>query len=237
MRLCHFATKFTFQYPVMSQATQVFNGPRSMRTLAGGLEKLDELQPNLGDRPISIKTLPMRLPTGELTAIVALIGPETSDDARWAIALPSSAQFVATTTLGAPQRCDIALLNDATVDIRGNVSLTHDVHLHNVELVPTTPPRDLTMRQERILYLTIFFLKARARCFRPVDPSLPDVVALDYSTLSAVKLPSLKKLEWQIKEVMPDTSRQEITNALAVAGMRRPRSGRHANRSALTSAP
>jgi hypothetical protein len=237
MRLCHFATKFTFQYPVMSQATLVFDGRDSMRTLAGGLEKLHELQPNLGDRLISIKTLPMRLPTGELTALIALIGPETSDDARWAIALPSSAKFVATTTRGAPQRYDIALLNDATVDIHGNVSLTHDVHLHNVELVPTTPPRDLTKRQERILDLTIFFLKARDHCVRSLHPSLPDVVALDYSTLSAVKLPSLKELEWQINKEMPDTSRQKIANALAVAGMRRPRSGRHANRSALTSGP
>jgi len=37
-----------------------------MRTLGDGLEKLRELQPDLGDRRISIKTEPMRLPTGFL---------------------------------------------------------------------------------------------------------------------------------------------------------------------------
>jgi hypothetical protein len=63
---------------------QFFDGRGSMRTLADGLEKLQELQPNLGDRPIAIRTSPLRLPTGEMTAIVALIAPETSADLRWA---------------------------------------------------------------------------------------------------------------------------------------------------------
>jgi len=113
----------------MSQAKRApelrfFNGRGTMRTLADGLEKLQELQPDLGDRPISIKTQPMRLPTGEMTTIVALITPETSADLRWAIALPSCAHFFAATTLGARQRYDIALLDDAAVDLDGNVRLT-----------------------------------------------------------------------------------------------------------------
>lgn len=216
---------------------QFFDGRGSMRTLADGLEKLQELQPNLGDRPIAIRTSPLRLPTGEMMAIVALIAPETSADLRWAIALPSCAQFFAATTLGARERYDIALLDDATVDLGGNVRLTNGVYLHNVELVPTTVRPELTKRQERILYLTIFALSAQDRCFRLVHPSLPDLVGVDFNALSKEKLPSLKDLERRIAQEMPDATRHEIANALAIAGMRQPRSGRRVNRPTLTSAP
>ena len=208
-----------------------------MRTLADGLETLRDLQTDLGDHPISVRTQPMRLPTGELTAIVVLLDPETTDDPRWAVALPSSAQFIATTTQGARQRYDIARLDGATVDVDGNVCLTNGVHLHNVELLPTTLRPELTKRQERILYLTIFVLHAQDRCFRAVHPSLPDLVGVDYGALPKEKLPSLKELERRITRKMPDATRHEIANALAVAGMRQPRSRRRANRPTPISAP
>ena len=213
-----------------------FSGRDTMRSLADGLEKLRELQPDLGERSITIKTTLLRLQTGQMTATVALIPPRTTA-IRWAIALPSCAQFLATTTLGSRQRYHIALLDNATVDIDGNVCLTNGVYLHNVDLVPTTLRPVLTKRQERILYLTIFALKAKDRCFRPLHPSLPDIVGLDYSTLSSVKMPSLKELERQIAKDMPDATRCEIADALAIAGMRLPRSGRRAKRSSQVGAP
>jgi hypothetical protein len=214
-----------------------FDGRAAMRSLADGLEKLRELQLDLGERPITIKTSPLRLPTGEVTAIVVLMTENTSAAIRWAIALPSSAQFNATTTLGARHRYDIAVLDDASVDVDGNVCLTNGVYLHNVELVPTILRPDLTKRQTRILYLTIYALQAEHRCFRSVYPSLPDLVGLDYRALSKEKLPSLKELERQIAKDMPDATRHEIADALAVAGMRQPRSGRRASRPAHISAP
>jgi hypothetical protein len=242
VRTRRFVTKFDLQYSAMSQAAhppelQFFDGRGSMRNLPDGLEKLHELQADLGNRPISIKTLPIRLPTGELTAIVALIGPEPSDAPHWAIALPSCAQFLATTTLGGRQRYDVALLNDATVDIGGNVRLTNDIYLHNIELVPTTLRPNLTDRQEIILYFAIFSLQARDRCLRPLHPSLPYQVGFDYGALSKEKLPSLKELERRITKRMPDAKRHEIATTLAIAGMRQPRSGPRANRPAPTSAP
>jgi ParB/Sulfiredoxin domain len=207
-----------------------FDGRATMRSIADGLEKLHELQTDLGDGPITIMISPLRLPTGEITSGIVLVAQRTSASVRWAIDLPSSAHFYATTTLGARQRYDTTLLDGAIVDIDGNVRLTSDFHLHNVELVPTTLRPDLTKRQERILYLTIFALKAKDRCFRPVHPSLLGIVGLDFSTLQSVKLPSLKDLTRQIAKDMPNVTRHEIANALAVAGMRLPRSGRRANR-------
>ncbi len=73
-----------------------FDGRDTMRSLADGLEKLRELQPSLGDQPITIKTSPLRFPTGEMTAVVALITGKTSAAIRWAIALPSSAHLLPT---------------------------------------------------------------------------------------------------------------------------------------------
>lgn len=242
MRVRRFAAKFALQYLAMSQVVRqpelrICSGRTGIRTLADGLDQLREFEPSLDARTIIIRASRLRLPTGEMTASAALTVAEISAGNTLAFMLPASAHFFATTALGLRQRYDIALLNDATVDLDGNVRPTNDVYLHNIELVPTTLPPNLTERQEIILYFAIFSLQARDRCLRPLHPSLPYQVGFDYGALSKKKLPSLKELERRITKRMPDAKRHEIATTLAIAGMRRPRSGPRANRSAPTGAP
>lgn len=206
-----------------AQPTVIFHdGRTSMRSLADAIEKLRELY-GIDADSFSVRTSPLRLQTGELTAVVALLGPDRAK--RHAVMLPSSARFYGVTTLGARVELGTHRLDEALVDLEGNVELADGTYLHAVELVPTPIRPELSEQQRRIVELAVIFVGAQDLCYRPIDPSLPDFFVFDYSVLPTLKLPSLKVLEGFITRDVP-CGRQTIATALAVAGMRLPRSGR-----------
>ena len=209
---------------------RICSGGSDIRTLADGLDQLRRLEPTLGARIIILKVSRLRLPTGEMTASIALTIPRIAARTTLAFMLPASAHFYATTAFDLRQPYDTVRLNGAVVDIDGNVRLQNGIHLHNIELMPTTLRRELTWRQEKILFVVVDrVLQARDRCLRTAHPSLGDQCDFDYGALPNEKLPILKNLERQIQKWMPDATRREIASTLATAGMRQPRSGRHAN--------
>ena len=98
-----------------------------------------------------------------------------------------------------------------------------------VELERARLTNELTLEQETILRCVIKVLEVEDRCYRPVDGDLlPGLVALDYAAVAKLglkKLPSLKTIEWKVRRLMPEVKRQTLANVLALAGLRRPRSG------------
>ena len=206
---------------------KLWDGRTTMRTLADGLAKLNELGSLAHDGQAEIRTMPMLLPNGERSAVVAVMGVQRKSG--WGIAMPSAAHFDATETRGLRQRYEISRLNGAIVDADGNVELPEGIYVHNVELRPTRLAYQLTALQQQILRHTICFLKAEDRCYQYMDESvLPGYRALNYHAIAELgneTHSSLKAIERYVIENMPTVSRQTIAAALANAGLRRPRSG------------
>lgn len=214
-----------YPIPILSRT---FDGRLSMRSIADACERLrkeDELPTGL---MFQIRTLPFTPPTGAVTSIVLAIGQRRKDEPSRGVALPSSAFFKAKRDGGSPEVYDICRLDEAWVDDRNRVELADGTHLYSVDLIPTAICRELNETQKRILRLTIECIDAEETCYRGFpDELLPGQRFLDFSTLSSLKLPSLKTIERYIAKKDPAFagSRQTIANALSASGMRRPRSG------------
>lgn len=209
---------------------KLWDGRETMRTLADALTKLHELGSLAHDGQAEIRTRPMRLPNGERSAVVMVIGAR--DKSGWGIAMPSAAKFHARDTLGRRQGYEISALHGAIADADGNVELPDGSHVHNVELEPTKLNYELTAVQEKVVHHAICFLRAEDRCYRYVDNELlPGLRALDYHAVRELgneRLPSLKAIERHVTDRISSVSRQTIATALANSGLRRPRSGRRA---------
>ena len=199
-------------------------GGRRMRTLADALEKLHSIGSLSEDGHVDIRTMPMRLPDGDVTSCVSVL---TSDPFGCGVMMPSSASYRATTTLGQRCRYNIVSLDGATSDALGNVELKGGAYVHNVELLPTKLHYQLTPVQEEIVRLTISFMDAEERCYRYLDATaLPGIRALDFSVLSTLTPPRLKAIERNVTRDLSTISRFKIATALARAGLRVPRSRR-----------
>ena len=205
------------------------NGRRTMRSVADAIERL-ALEARFSDHSLAqIRTQPIRLPGGEVTSIVLVIGEPRTGEPSCGVALPSASFFTGRTAEGATEKFDISRLDRAWVDNRGRVELSDGTALYAVEVIPTPIKYELTERQKRIVYWTIKFTgaKAEARCYHGFPPT-PDLEWLDYGELHGLKLDKLEAIVQFITERDPqlNASRQTVANALGAAGMRRPRSGR-----------
>lgn len=195
-----------------------FDGRAHIRTLTDAVTILERLQPDLGDRPIRIKARLWRLPTGDITTFATLVGPRITKAPQQIVALPSSANIVATTTTGCRHNLETVLLHDARIDREGNVRLRNGKYLHNVKFIRTRI-RDLTRREQEIVALAIKCSDATEVCSRR---ALPDSLYfdIDFSLLSKVKLARFAEIENYIGNHARYASRNEITTALNVAGIR-----------------
>lgn len=226
-----------------SDAIEVWDGRAHMRTLADALAKLQALGA-LADRDLAeIRTTLMQLPDGNVAGTVVVFGRTGERSVR--VILPVAASFTAKNTIGLRERYEIDRLDGATCDPDGNVrlregSFVHAVELEKValtcELTPSqedisTPSQEDISRpsQETILKCVLHILGVEKQCYRHVHPELlPGVFALDYAAvarLGAEKLPSLKAIERDVRKHLPNVPRQTLANVLALAGLRRPRSG------------
>jgi hypothetical protein len=215
-------------------------GRTSRRTIADALDIL-RAHPRFSERmQAEVRVRPWQLPSGTWTASIQLVCATQG----FAVSLPSSTHFygIRSRAFG-PERFEIARLHGAIVDADCNVTLQCGVHLHNVRVVPTFIPPKLTYDEERIVVWTIRHFHPRKRCFRywpNVQVNRPLRVKgvggrLDYSTLPALKLPSLKQIVNYLRD-MPgfgNYSPQTIASALARSGMR-PRRSRRRRKATLT---
>jgi hypothetical protein len=193
-----------------------------MRTLADALNKLHERGALSEDGQAEVRIAPMQLPDGSTSAAVTVSAFGRS------VLMPSATHFTAKDMSGALLRREISALAAAVSDADGNVQLADGSSVRAVELERVRLTYKLTLEQENILRCVIKVLNAEDRCYRPIDVDFPNLVVLDYAKvaeLGAKKLPSLKTIERDVLKKMPGVTRQTLANVLALAGLRRPRSG------------
>jgi len=229
-----------------TSAFEVLAESKSLRVIDAGREKrrsmidvIDVLRslPNFSESMEAVvRIMPFQLPSGQWTALVQVV----CETQGFAVSLPSATHFLgARNPILGLERFEIPRLDGAKADAAGNLTLPDATIIHGARVVPTFVPPKLSPFQERIVVWTIRLFHPRKRCFRYL-PNLRILHPLrrqarlgwlDYSTLPSLKLPSLKEIEYALKDIeeLGDCSRQAIASALARAGMR-PRSTRHSRK-------
>ena len=164
------------------------DGRRSMRSIADAIERL-RAERRFSDHSLAqIRTGPIRLPGGEVTSVVLVIGEPRSNEPSCGVALPSSNFFTARRPGEDPEKIEISRLDRAWVDKDGRVELSDGTLLYAVNVVPTIIHRELTEIQKRIVYWTIKFVGADAIQYPSGLPVADDLEFLDYSTLYGLSL-------------------------------------------------
>lgn len=228
----------------------------ALRQLRALLPKLG--LPPIDAQTIGVRAFPMRLPDGEPTTSIALIIPRGPAGETFAFLLPSSARFTAKTSLGERRVFEANLIHGAKVEPdRHDVQLADGTYLHDLEFGPIKQAKALTRRQLQVLQQVINSVGAHEQCFRPMiysrvgdhsrhrstserasDRRLRSELAhlqnqqwLDFNAVKSIKLPKmLKAIERVVVKSMPNINRTELTDTLAAAGLRKPRSGPKSNR-------
>ena len=190
---------------------------QARRTLADALHALTE------NPQAEVRIAPMLLQDGSHAASVAVIVSRPS------VLMPSATHFTALDTSGVPVRREIAALDCAVTDFNGNVKLADGTRVRAVELELAPITRELTPEQGNVLRCVLKVLGAENRCYRPLAPDLlPGLMVLDYAKVAELgedELPSLKAIERDVLREMRGITRHKLAEVLALAGLRRPRSG------------
>jgi hypothetical protein len=134
------------------------------RTVADVLEVVHQVL-GLDETPNSIiRVGPLRLPSGECTALVDVVFP----DLECIVSLPTSARFQASNE-SAPQPSifDISRLDAAQVFSDGTILLTDGSRLRAVGVLPTYLPYEPSALDERILRHVISLTRSE-HCYRSV---------------------------------------------------------------------
>lgn len=203
----------------------------NMRTLADALHKLHGKGGITENCPAEIKTAPLRLPNGEITFVIAVIGTDTNGH-TWQIAVPCSKEMRARNTIEIDQLYEVSVLDGGTVDLDGKVDLADGTSVHAVEFLPTPMHYELTDLQKTIVERVVHVLGAEERCrpYRalgkegPYQRSEPEdwfkhIDGLDYWALSQLVLPPLNVIEYRVAKEFPTLTRQSMTRALSNAGI------------------
>jgi hypothetical protein len=200
------------------------------RTIADALDVVRRVL-GLEDPPRGqMKVGLLGLPCGNWTALVDVIFP----DLECIVSLPTSARFRALTGASSElQEFEISRLDGAEVDSDGSVRLADRSRLRAVEVVPTPLPYKPSQLSERILRHVISLTRSY-HCYRSIREGLPehlqhqvpDLRALDYARVRTIQAPPLKVIQGYIENSDPEgtPSLQKIADALAVFGVRIPRS-------------
>ena len=130
-----------------SPEIRIYRARQGKTRLIDAIEFLYKLQRDLGDDwtgEIRTQSLPLN---GDLnTCLVLVVGPEQSDGTRSAIAMPSAAQFSASSTRGELQYCVVSQLDRAVFDRWGNTTLRDERQLHQIDLQPAKLAFQLSSR-------------------------------------------------------------------------------------------
>jgi hypothetical protein len=172
-----------------------FDGRGTMRSLRDALDKLQEVGGLNENGDVAIQAVRLELPDGRV---------------------------------GERRTFPIEDLHQAISDSDGNVQLRDGTFVHALELEPESLHYTLDKEDEEILCATIRALKEEHRCFRPLHERLPRLIVLDYARVAELgreRQPSLKDIHRKALKEIPHLSRQKLTRVLAIAGLRRPRSG------------
>jgi hypothetical protein len=211
----------------------------SRRTIADALEVVRQ-EFGLDDiGPAHVRIDPLRLPCGQCTALVDVL----FSDLSCGVSLPTSAQFKARSeTSSRQQEFEISRLDGAEIYSDGSAELADGTRLLAVEVVPTHLPYEASKLDQKILGYVISLTKADYCCrsIREGVPEhlqemIPDIRVLDFSRVRMIEASLLKVIRGYISDKDPDlrVSNQKIADALAMFGIRVPRSRRPRTRAAI----
>jgi hypothetical protein len=217
-----------FTDPNTGETIHSFDGRGTTRSLSDALNKLQEVGGLSENGNVLIQAVKVELPDGRAPGLVLVTPADPGPKGRWTVLMPSALKFSASSTVGERQEFAIEDLHQGISDPDGNVQLRDGTFMHAVELKPESLHYSLDKEDEEILCAAIRALKAEHRCFRPLHERLPELIVLDYARVAELgrePQPSLKDIHRKVLKEIPDLSRQKLTRVLAIAGLRRPRSG------------
>jgi hypothetical protein len=200
------------------------------RTVADALDVVRQIL-GLEETPRGqIRVAPLRLPSGQCTALVDLVFPALD----CVVSLPTSARFRARNEVGSKHNIfEISRLGGAEVCPDGSILLADGGRLRAVEVLPSHLPYNPSELEERILGHVIA-LTGSDYCYRSIREGLPEHLQhqvpdlprlLDYSRVRRIQAPPLKKIRAYIEDHDPElkVSNQKIADALTTFGVRAPR--------------
>lgn len=194
----------------------------------------------------------MPLAPSRNVGVIAVVFDVPGSDKGYAVALPSAEFFEGSWTSGLRERNHAELLDRGLVDAAGGVRLANGETVHAVEIEPARLPLTPTKLDWRIIHVAIACCRTseaaspserenerrvREKCYRPVRQAvpakyeadihmMPNIRPLDCSTLTDLRVPSLKAIAAHWTQVYPDNpppSPQKIAETLADFRMRFPR--------------
>jgi hypothetical protein len=184
------------------------------RTVADALEVVHEKLGVYETTRAEIKIHHLQLPSGECTALVAVLFP----DLGCHVSLPTSARFRGFSERSSQnQLFEISRLDRAKVDSDGSVRLVDGTSLRAVEVIPSHLPYELSKLEKLILWYVILLTRS-LYCFRSIHEDLPEQLQqqvsgfhLDWSRVRTIRVPALKV----IKGFIEDHHRQHDVLGLA----------------------
>lgn len=175
-----------------------------------------------------VRIIPLRLPSGEMTALIDVLFPELCAS----VSLPPASVYAAIEFENARkrQRHSIFELENAEVLLDRTVRLQDGTHLRDVITRPTYLPYVPSDLDYRILRHLIAMTESGALCSRglregipkPYRKMVPKLRLLDFSAVKKIKRPPLKEIASYLRRNDPplkNVSHQKISDALATFGI------------------
>jgi hypothetical protein len=210
--------------------------------MADAIEVLEAEANFKSDDCATVRLQPLQLPSAAVVWLASVVFDDPAEEIGFVVPLRTAKAFRAIGMHNSGKRLfEMELLEGATTDISGVVTLVNGDRVRALELVPALLPYELSELDEKILHLTISMIEgAESRCYRDLRDDLPtaerggipSLKFLDFSKLTdglhrpALKIPYLKVIRGEFEETYSrevSPSEQKIADALEKAGLRVPR--------------
>jgi hypothetical protein len=217
----------------MDSYVRIADETRSQRrTVLDALEVMRLCAGFIDDDIADIQVVGLRLPSNEVVGLVQALFASPSKQQIFIVGLPPARQFRAhAISSGAPGTFEINLLDRATADGRGNVTLANGSSVRAAEIIPShllSEPSDLDWK---IVTSVISMLKAGQACYRDLAQGLPPEMeyavpvlsGIDCAKLPGLKAPPLKQIAQHFVDMgVKPPSPPKIAEALRQFGIRIP---------------
>ena len=179
--------------------------------------------------------------SGKIVWLALVVFERLDGTERYTVPFRAAEHFLAfENDEAAKTKFKVPVLDRATVDYSGMVTLPDGRRLRAVEILPTQMPYELSELDELIIHLTLSMIEgAQSRCYRDIREGLPESARealpslrlLDFSQMTegrgrpALAVPLLKQIRAKFEDTYPTRkppSEQKISTALAKAGIRIP---------------
>jgi hypothetical protein len=213
------------------------------RTVLDALE-VQRLCAGFSDDDVAdIQVVGLRLPSNEVVGLVQILVASPSNRQISIVGLPAARQFRARSiSSGALVSLEISLLDRATVDGRGNVTLADGSSVRSAQIIPVNLPSEPSDLDWKIVTSVISMLKGDQACYRDLAQGLPPEMeyaipvwsGIDCAKLPGLNAPPLKQIAQHFIDLgVKPPSPPKIADALRRFGIRIPVGRRRAGQQHL----